>query len=132
MKIDLSDLNEAYHQSAYGYVGSLPPGIYEARLVSVEVGFSKNRNRQIRWILEAEMPSGNIATTMKFSPLVPRCMRFLRIDLETLGVFLDDLNDFRDILPELVGTVIKIEVEDYLDAGYHRVDFLKKISSPVD
>jgi hypothetical protein len=132
MKINLSDLNESYQLSYSVCAGYLPSGIYEARLVHIDLTFSKNGNRQIRWILEAQLPSGTIATTMKFSPLVPHGMRFLRKDLDTLRVYLDDLNDLPEILPELIGTVVKIEITDNIDARYHRVDFLKKISNPED
>ena len=128
MRIDLSVLNEAYHSTSIGYVGALPSGIYEARLVSAEVTSSKNKNPQVKWILESETASGVPGTTMKFSPLVPQCMRFLEADLKTLGIILDDLNELYVVLPKLVGTLILIEVQDDVSTEYHSVIFLKKMS----
>jgi len=130
MKIDLSGLNEAYHSTALGYPWALPSGIYEAKLVNAEVTSSKNKNLQVRWILESETVSGEPGTTMKFSPLVRQCMRFLEADLKTLGIILDDLNELYVVLPKLVGTIILIEVFDDVYTGYHSVNFLKKISDP--
>ncbi len=102
MKKDLSHLNESYHSLESGYAGALTNGIYRARLVSVEITSSKNQNVQIRWLLEAPTPSGEIGTTMKFSPLIERSMPYLRMDLRTLGIVLDDLNELYEILPHLV------------------------------
>lgn len=130
MKIDLSGLNEAYHSTALVYAGALPTGIYEAKLVNAEVTSSKNKNSQVKWILESETVSGEPGTTMKFSPLVPQSMRFLEADLKTLGIILDDLNELYVVLPKLVGTLILIEVQDDVYAGYHSVNFLRKISGP--
>ena len=127
MKIDLSDLNESYHASESGYAGALPTGLYKARLINAEVTSSKNQNPQVKWILEAETSNGELGTTMKFSPLLPQSMRFLRVDLETLGFVLGHINDLHVILPGLVGTMIEIEVQDNISTGLHRVDFIRKI-----
>jgi hypothetical protein len=99
-------------------------------LVAAEICYSKNNNRQIQWIFEAEMPSGKIGTTMKFSPLVNKSMPYLRNDLEKLHIFTDDLNDLHQIIPQIVGSTIEIEVVDDISSGFHRVDFLTKISGP--
>jgi hypothetical protein len=131
MKNDLSGLNEAYHSTALVYAGALPSGTYSAKLVNAEVTSSKNNNLQIKWILESETVSGEPGTTMKFSPLIPQCMRFLEADLKTLGIILDDLNELYVVLPKLVGTLILIEVHDDGYTGYHSVNFLKKIADPV-
>jgi len=129
-EIDLSDLNETYRSSESTFAGALPNGIYDARLVSAEISLSKNNNRQIKWIFEGETPSGKLGTTMKFSPLIERSIPYLRNDLEKLHIFVNDLNDLREILPELIGSVIEIEVFDDNSIGSHRVDFLKKVSGP--
>ena len=130
MTIDLSDLNDTYHSSESQFAGALPNGIHDAVLVAAEICYSKNNNRQIQWIFEAEMPSGKIGTTMKFSPLVNKSMPYLRNDLEKLHIFTDDLNDLHQIIPQIVGSTIEIEVFDDATIGSHRVDFLKKISGP--
>lgn len=130
MPIDLSDLNATYCSSESQFAGALPNGIYEAVLVKVEITLSKNSNRQIQWIFEAEMPSGKLGTTMKFSPLVEKSIPYLRNDLEKLHIFIDDLNDLHQIIPEIVGSTIEIEVFDDISMGTHRIDFLKKISGP--
>jgi hypothetical protein len=130
MKIDLSDLNESYHSATVGFAGALPNGIYKARLIDAEVGLSKNDNRQIKWLFEAETPSGKLGTTMKFSPLMEKVVGYLKSDLELLGIYLNDLNKIHDVLPLLAGAVIVIEVEDDLSTGSHKVDFLKKVSGP--
>jgi hypothetical protein len=130
MEINLSDLNESYRSSESRFAGALPNGIYDARLVSAEISLSKNDNRQIQWIFEAEMSSGKLGTTMKFSPLLERSIPYLRNDLEKLHIFIDDLNELHQIIPELIGSVIEIEVFDDNSIGSHRVDFLKKVSGP--
>jgi len=130
MKTDLSDLNDSYNSSESVYAGALPNGIYKARLLYAEVGLSKNNNRQIKWLFEAETPSGKLGTTMKFSPLMEKGVGYLKSDLELLGIYLNDLNKIYDILPLLAGAVIVIEVEDDLSSGFHKVDFLKKVSGP--
>ena len=130
MTIDLSDLNDTYHSSESQFAGALPNGIHDAVLVAAEICYSKNNNRQIQWIFEAEMPSGKIGTTMKFSPLVNKSMPYLRNDLEKLHIFTDDLNDLHQIIPQIVGSTIEIEVVDDISSGFHRVDFLTKISGP--
>jgi hypothetical protein len=130
MTIDLSDLNATYCSSESQFAGALPNGIYEAVLVKVEITLSKNSNRQIQWIFEAEMPSGKLGTTMKFSPLVAKSIPYLRNDLEKLHIFIDDLNELHQIIPQIVGSIIEIEVFDDISMGTHRIDFLKKISGP--
>jgi hypothetical protein len=110
MKTDLSDLNDAYNSSESVYAGALPNGIYKARLIDAEVGLSKNDNRQIKWLFEAETPSGKLGTTMKFSPLMEKVVGYLKSDLELLGIYLNDLNKIYDVLPLLAGAVIVIEV----------------------
>ncbi len=127
MRIDLSDLNASYHSAVVGYPGALPNGIYRAELISAEITLSKNRNRQVQWVLRAEMSSGELGTTMKFSPLIPQGLSFLQLDLLKLGVKLDDLNELHDVLPCLVGTRIMIEVQDDFYSGFHKVDFLRRI-----
>lgn len=124
--IDLSFLDEAYHESE-GYAGSLPSGTYIARLVTAEITESKNLNPQIKWILEAEISPGNIGTTMKFSPLLPQSIFFLKKDLKILGIVLGPVNQLHNILPSLKGTIIEIEVEDDPENGLHTVNFLRKI-----
>ena len=127
MKINLEDLNEAYlFSSAYG--GTLGSGIYDARIVNTEITLSKNDNRQIEWILEAERDGEKVGSTTKFSPLVAKAMPFLRNDLETLGISVYDLNELHEILPNLIGSIIEIEIDDDPAENYHRVDFLRKIS----
>lgn len=130
MTIDLSDLNESYNSSESIFAGALPNGIYAARLINAEISYSKNDNRQIQWILEAEMGCGKIGTTMKFSPLVERSIKYLKNDLETLGIFVNHLNDLHEILPNQIGCTIEIAIFDDISIGSHRVDFLKKISGP--
>ena len=130
MKIDLSDLDESYQSSELGYAGALPGGIYKARLISAEVSYSKNNNRQVKWFFEGEMPSGELGHTMKFSPLLDKGFAYLKDDLRMLGLTLGHLNEIHAILRDLVGSVILIEVQDDISTGYHKVDFLKQISGP--
>lgn len=128
MKIDLSHLNESYHSAVLGFAGALPNGNYKARLVSAEVSSSKNNNLQVKWFLEAETPSGELGTTIKFSPLVEKSLPYLKMDLRTLGIILDDLNELYALLPNLAGTMIEIEVQDDFATGSHRVSFVRQIS----
>jgi uncharacterized protein (DUF3820 family) len=130
MKIDLSDLDESYQSSESGYAGALPSGIYKARLISAEVSYSKNNNRQVKWFFEGEMPSGELGHTMKFSPLLDKGFGYLKDDLRILGIVLGHLNEIHDILRDLVGSAILIEVQDDISTGYHKVDFIKKLSGP--
>lgn len=74
------------------------------------------------------MPSGQLGTTMKFSPLVPQSMCFLQADLRTLGMVLDDLNELYVILRGLTCTIIEIEIEDNIATGFPQVSFIRKIS----
>lgn len=129
-EIDLSDLNESYQSSESGYAGALPSGIYKARLISAEVSYSKNNNRQVKWFFEGEMPSGELGHTMKFSPMLDKGFAYLKEDLRTLGIILGHLNEVHGVLRDLVGSVILIEVQEDLSTGYHKVDFLKRISGP--
>jgi len=128
--IDLSDLNATYCSSESQFAGALPNGIHDAVLVAAEICYSKNNNRQIQWIFEAEMASGKIGTTMKFSPLVDKSIPYLRNDLAKLHIFVNDLNELHEILPNLIGCNIQIEIFDDATIGSHRVDFIKKIAGP--
>ena len=130
MKIDLSDLDESYQSSELGYAGALPSGIYKARLISAEVSYSKNNNRQVKWFFEGEMASGELGHTMKFSPLLDKGFAYLKDDLRMLGITLGHLNEIHDILRYLVGSMILIEVQDDISTGFHKVDFIKKLSDP--
>ncbi len=130
MPIDLSDLDESYQSSESGYAGALPSGIYKARLISAEVSYSKNNNRQVKWFFEGEMPSGELGHTMKFSPLLDKGFAYLKDDLRMLGITLGHLNEIHDILRDLIGSVILIEVQDDISTGFHKVDFLKQLSAP--
>ena len=130
MKIDLSDFDESYQSSESGNIRSLPSGIYKATLIDTEVIYSKNQNLQIKWTLEGEMASGKTRPAVKFSPLVDKGFGYLKDDLRILGITLGHLNEIYDVLPPLAGTVILIEVQDDASTGYHKVDFLKKISGP--
>jgi hypothetical protein len=130
MKIDLSDLDESYQSSESGNSRSLPNGIHKAKLIDTEVIYSKNQNLQIKWNLEGELPSGKTGTATKFSPLVYKGFGYLKDDLKILGITLGHLNELYDVLPNLAGTVILIEVQDDISTGYHKVDFIKKISAP--
>jgi len=130
IRTDLSSLNESYRSAGSGYAGALEEGTYEARLVSAEITLSKNQNLQVRWILEADMPSGQIGTTMKFSPLVERSLPYLKIDLKTLGINVDDLNKLYKVLPGLAGTMIRIDVDYDFPNGFPKVSFLEKLQDP--
>ena len=128
MRINLSDLNRAYRLSETKYAGPLGSGIYDARLVSADIGYSENGNRQIEWLLEAGSDDEEIGTAATVSPLTEKSMPYLRKELETLGVFVADLDELHAILPSLVGSIVEIEVHDDPVEDYYRVDFLRKIS----
>jgi hypothetical protein len=128
MRINLSDLNRAYRLSETKYAGPLGSGIYDARLVCADIGYSENGNRQIELLLEAGSDDEEIGTATKSSPLVKKSMPYLRKELETLGVFINDMNELHEILPSLVGSVVEIEVDDDTVEDYYRVDFLRKVS----
>ena len=130
MKIDLSDLDESYRSAESGNMRSLPSGIHKAKLVDAQVIYSKNQNLQVKWDLKGVLPSGKPGTAIIFSPLVDKGFGYLKDDLRTLGITLSHLNEIYDVLPHLVGTMILIEVQDDISTGYHKVDFLKKLSAP--
>ena len=128
---DLNDLNDDFQSAEVGYLGALTSGMYKAKLVNAEVSRSKNNNLQIKWYLEAETPSGQIGTTIKFSPLVKQSLTFLKSDLNLLGIHLVHINQIYDVLPRMTGTLILIEVQTEPSTGFHKVNFLKKLS-PID
>ncbi|MCX6779014.1 MAG: hypothetical protein NTU97_02175 [Candidatus Magasanikbacteria bacterium] len=114
--INLSDLNQAYRLSESKYARTLGSGTYYACILSAEISYSNDNNRQIEWHLE---------TT--FSPLTKKSMPYLQKELEILGIFINDLNELHEILPGLIGSIIEIEVDDDPIENYYRVDFLRKI-----
>ncbi|MGO8877884.1 MAG: hypothetical protein ACLQMS_00020 [Desulfomonilaceae bacterium] len=126
--LDLSDLNEAYHLSQSASVATLPSGIFNARLVDAEIAYSKDNNRQIRWFLKAEMACNRFGTATKITQLSEMSMPYLKADLETLGISVYDLDDLYQILPDLIGSIVKIEVHDDPIEDNYRVSFLRKVS----
>ena len=128
MRINLSDLNEAYHLSQSASVTTLPSGIFKGHLVDAEISYSKDNNRQIKWFLKAEMACNRFGTATKVTQLSEMSMPYLKADLETLGISVYDLDDLHQILPDLIGSIVKIEVHDDPIEDNYRVDFLRKIS----
>jgi len=128
MKINLEDLNEAYLSSQSACVRTLPNGIFNALLIDAEISYSKNNIRQITWVFESEMSSKRLGTATKVTQLSEMSMPYLKSDLETLGISVYDLNDLHEILPNLIGSIIEIEIHDDPVEDYYRVDFIKKVS----
>ena len=128
MKINLEDLNEAYLSSQSACVRTLPNGIFNALLIDAEISYSKNNIRQITWVFESEMSSKRLGTATKVTQLSEMSMPYLKSDLETLGISVYDLNDLHEILPNLIGSIIEIEIHDDPVEDNYRVDFLRKIS----
>jgi hypothetical protein len=128
MRINLSDLNESYHLSQSASVTTLPSGIFKGHLVDAEISYSKDNNRQIKWVFKAEMACKMFGTATKVSQLSEMSMPYLKADLETLGISVYDLDDLHQILPGLIGAVVEIEVHDDPVEDNYRVDFIKKVS----
>jgi hypothetical protein len=110
--LDLSDLNEAYHASQSASVTTLPSGIFKGHLVDAEISYSKDNNRQIKWVFKAEMACNRLGTATKVTQLSEMSMPYLKADLETLGISVYDLDDLHELLPSLVDCIVKIEVHD--------------------
>jgi hypothetical protein len=126
--LDLSDLNEAYHLSQSASVDTLPSGIFKGHLVDAEISYSKDNNRQIKWVFKAEIDCNRLGTATKVTQLSEMSMPYLKADLETLGISVYDLDDLPEILPNQIGSVIEIEIHDDPVEDNYRVDFLRKIS----
>lgn len=122
MKIDLSDLNEAYREVRGG---KLPDGVYQAKLLKAEVCPSKAGRRQIVWEMQVQdQPPGRAILVRKYSQLHPGCMYWLDSDLKKLGITLDHINDLHQALRDLVGAAIEIDLEttgEYYTANFIRV-----------
>jgi len=123
MSVDLSDLNDAY-RAIQG--GRLSDGVYPAKLVKAEVCRSKAGRRQIVWDLEVQdRTAKRVVPVKKYTQLHPGFMYWLDADLKKLGIALDHINDLHEVLRELAGSVIEIDLETSGD--YYVVSFIRPL-----
>lgn len=127
---DLNFLNDAFESAGSNYLSPvIPDGSYKARISKAEVAQSKKGNLQIKWFLEVRLPGGDTESLIKFSPLIPEGMHYLKNDLALIGYMPQKINEIYDILPKLTDTLVEIRLSKKPSSTYYTVYFVRRLTA---
>jgi len=123
MSIKLDDLNYPLEKLCDGP----RDGRYFAKVVRVEVCWSKQGNRQVKWDIELETPNNSGYSLQKYHPIEAPYLKYLVKDLSKFNIQLTNITDLPRLLRYLTESTIEVDIQE--NGDYYMVTFLRLIST---